>query len=174
MLGQRPPGLPSWTSGQWSDLEQVAHRARATGASSVPGSRKEVGPQRRGWNRLVNAFARMHAQSLQLCLTLCDPVDGILQARILGWVAMPSSRGSSELRDGTRISCVSCIPAEFFTAEPSVRLLSHVQHFSTPWTVAHQAPPSMGLSRQGYWSGLPFPSPGDLPNPGIEPRSPTL
>ena len=44
----------------------------------------------------------------------------------------------------------------------------------TPWTVAHQAPLSMGFSRQEYWSGLPFPSPGDLPNPGIEPRSPAL
>ena len=41
-----------------------------------------------------------------------------------------------------------------------------------PWTVAHQAPPSMGFSRQEYWSGLPFPSPGDLPDAGIEPRSP--
>ena len=45
---------------------------------------------------------------------------------------------------------------------------------TTPWTVAHQAPLSMGFSRQGYWSGLPFPSPGHLPDPGIEPRSPTL
>ena len=44
----------------------------------------------------------------------------------------------------------------------------------TPWTVAHQAPLSMEFSRQEYWSGLLFPSPGDLPNPGIEPRSPTL
>ena len=44
----------------------------------------------------------------------------------------------------------------------------------TPWTVACQAPPSMGFSRQEYWSGLPFPSPGDLPNPGIKPRSPAL
>ena len=43
-----------------------------------------------------------------------------------------------------------------------------------PWTVAHQAPPSMEFSRQEYWSGLPFPSPGDLPDPGIKPRSPTL
>ena len=43
-----------------------------------------------------------------------------------------------------------------------------------PWTLAHQAPPSMGFSRQEYWSGLPFPSPGDLLDPGIEPRSPTL
>ena len=45
---------------------------------------------------------------------------------------------------------------------------------ATPWTVAHQAPLSMGFSRQEYWSGLPFPSPGDLPNPGIEPGSPAL
>ena len=52
--------------------------------------------------------------------------------------------------------------------------LSHVQLFATPWTVAYQAPPSMGFSRQEYWSGLLFPSPGDLPNPGIEPGSPAL
>ena len=49
-----------------------------------------------------------------------------------------------------------------------VMSLSHVQLFATPWTVAYQAPLSMGFSRQGYWSGLPFPSPGDLPNPEIE------
>ena len=55
-----------------------------------------------------------------------------------------------------------------------VKLLSCVRLFETPWTIAHQAPPSMGFSRQEHWSGLPFPSPGDLPNPGIEPRSPTL
>ena len=47
-------------------------------------------------------------------------------------------------------------------------------HSATPWTVAHQAPPSMVFSRQEYWSGLPFPSPGDLPDPGIKPRSPAL
>ena len=52
--------------------------------------------------------------------------------------------------------------------------LSCVQLFVTPWTVAHQAPLSMEFSRQEYWSGLPFPPPGDLPDPGIEPRSPTL
>ena len=55
-----------------------------------------------------------------------------------------------------------------------VKLLSRVRLFVTPWTVAHQAPPSMGFSRQEYWSGLPFPSPGDLPDPGIEPGSPAL
>ena len=55
-----------------------------------------------------------------------------------------------------------------------VKLLSHVQLFATPWTVARQDPLSMGFSRQEYWSGLPFPSPWDLPNPGIEPGSPAL
>ena len=55
-----------------------------------------------------------------------------------------------------------------------VKLLSRVQFFGTPWTVAYQAPPSMGFSRQECWSGLPFPSPGDLPDPGIEPGSPAL
>ena len=52
--------------------------------------------------------------------------------------------------------------------------LSRVQLFATPWTVAYQTPLSMGFSRQECWSGLPFPSPGDLPNPGIDPRSPAL
>ena len=54
-----------------------------------------------------------------------------------------------------------------------VKSLSHVRLFATPGTAAYQAPPSMG-SRQGYWSGLPFPSPGDLPNPVIEPGYPAL
>ena len=61
-----------------------------------------------------------------------------------------------------------------------VKSLSRVRLFATLWTIADQAPPSMGFSRQEYWSGLPFPSPrdppdpGDLPDPGIEPRSPAL
>ena len=50
---------------------------------------------------------------------------------------------------------------------------SHVQLFATPWTVAYQAPLSMGFSRKEYWSGLPFPSPGGRPDPGIEPRDRT-
>ena len=55
-----------------------------------------------------------------------------------------------------------------------VKLLSHVRLFVIPWTVIHQASLSMGFSRQEHWSRLPFPPPGDLPNPGIEPRSPAL
>ena len=59
-------------------------------------------------------------------------------------------------------------------SERKVKSLSRVRLFATPWTVAYQAPLSLGFFRQEYWSGLPFPSPGDLPNPGIEPGSPVL
>ena len=56
----------------------------------------------------------------------------------------------------------------------NVKSQSRVRLFATLWTVAYQASPSMGFSRQKYWSGLPFPSPGDLPDPGIEPMCPAL
>ena len=55
-----------------------------------------------------------------------------------------------------------------------MKSLSRVRLFATPWTVAYQPSPSMGFSRQEYWSGLPFPSPGDLLDPGVEPGSPSL
>ena len=69
----------------------------------------------------------MHAKLLQLCLTLCDPMDcslpgslvhGVLQARILEWVAISFSRRSSQTRDQTRISCRSCTAGGFFMAKP--------------------------------------------------------
>ena len=63
---------------------------------------------------------------------------------------------------------------QFYERKVKVKPLSCVQFFVTSQIVAHQAPPSMGFSRQEYWSGLPFPSPRELPNPGIEPRSPAL
>ena len=59
-------------------------------------------------------------------------------------------------------------------AKVKVKSLTHVRLFATTWNVAYQTPPSMGFSRQEYWSGLPFPSPGDLPDPGIKPWSPAL
>ena len=63
---------------------------------------------------------------------------------------------------------------ETWTIEKAeVKLLNCVQLFATPWTVAHQAPLSMGFSRQEYWSALPFPTPGDLPHPGIKLASPS-
>ena len=60
------------------------------------------------------------------------------------------------------------------TKKLKVKSITRVQLFATLWTVAHQAPPSMGFPRQEYWNGLPFPSPGDLPGPRIEPGSTTL
>ena len=104
----------------------------------------------------------MHAKSLQSCLTLWDPIDysppvsvhGILQARILEWVAMPSSRGSSQLRDRIHVCYVSCIGGGFLTTSAtwqlpfnSVQLLNHVQLFATPWTAARQASLSITNSR---------------------------
>ena len=88
------------------------------------------------------------AKSLQLCPTLCDPIDGsppsptipgIIQTRTLEWVAISSSNA--------------------WKWNLKVKLPSRVRLFSTPWTAAYQAPPSMGFSRQEYWSGLPLPSP---------------
>ena len=65
-------------------------------------------------------------------------------------------------------------PPRMDKVKVKVQSLSRVQLFAIPWTVAHQAPRPVGFSRQECWSGLPFPSPGDLPNPGIEPGSPAL
>ena len=88
------------------------------------------------------------AKSLQLCLTLCDPIDGsppgspvpgILQARTLEWVAISFSNA--------------------WKRKVKVKLLSRVWLLVTPWTAAHQGPPSMGFSRQEYWSGVPLLSP---------------
>ena len=117
----------------------------------------------------------VHAKSLQSCSTLCCPIDcnlpgsslhGIHQARILEWVAMPSSRGSSWTRDRTHVSHLLHWQMGGGLVPKSCPTLG------TPWTVARQVLPSMGFSRQENWSGLPFPSPGDLPDPGIEPESP--
>ena len=121
----------------------------------------------------TNSQVCMCAKSLQSCPTLCNPmnctlsgssVHGILQARIWESIAMPSSRGSSPPRDWTHISCSSCTAGRFFTTDPLLLLLllsrfSRVRLCVTPETAAHQAPPSLGFSRQEHRSGLPFPSP---------------
>ena len=95
-----------------------------------------------------HAAAAAAAKSLQSCPTLCDPRDGsppgspapgILQARTLEWVAISFSNA--------------------WKWKVKVKSLSRVRLFETPWTAAHQAPPSTGFSRQEYWSGVPLPSP---------------
>ena len=113
---------------------------------------------------------------IQSCLTLCSPmhcslpgssVCGILQARVLEWVAIPFSRVSIKPRDWTRVSCIA---GRFFTTWATRESESEVAQLCP--TLCD--PMAMGFSRQEYWSGLPFPSPEDLPNTGLEPRSPAV
>ena len=96
-------------------------------------------------------LAAAAAKSLQSCPTLCDPIDGsppgsvvpgILRARTLEWIAISSSNA--------------------WKGKVKVKSLSPVWLLATPWTAAYQAPPSMGFSRQEYWSGVPLPSPSEL------------
>ena len=96
----------------------------------------------------TDTAAASAAKSLQSCPTLCDPIDvsppgspapGILQARTLEWVAISFSNA--------------------WKYKVKVKLLSRVRPLATPWTAAYQAPPSMGFSRQEYWSGVPLSSP---------------
>ena len=84
---------------------------------------------------------------------------------------------------GRMVTCICVVESLRYSPKTITTLLisyesevkvSRALLFVTPWTIVHQAPLSMGFSRQEYWSGLPFPSPGDLPDPGIEPKSPTL
>ena len=99
------------------------------------------------------------AKSLQSCPTLCDPIEP---------TRLPHPWDSPGKNAG--VGCHFLL--QCMKGKVKVKLLSHVRLFATPWTVAYQAPPYMGFSRQEYRSGLPFPSPWDLP--GIEPRSPAL
>ena len=96
----------------------------------------------------TSAAAAAGAKSLQSCPTLCDPIDsspsgspvpGILQASTLEWVAISFSNA--------------------WKWKVKLKSFSHVQLLAAPWTAAHQAPPSLGFSRQEHWSGLPLPSP---------------
>ena len=83
----------------------------------------------------------------------------------LAFTADGNANGTAVLEDSWAVS---------YHRKVKMKVLSRVQLFATPWTVTCQAPPSMGFLRQDYWSGLPFSSPGDLPDVGIEPRSPAL
>ena len=105
------------------------------------------------FNQYVKCMTAAAAKSLQSCPTLCNPIDGsppgspvpgILQARTLEWVAISFSNA--------------------WKWKVKVKSLSRVSLLATPWTSAHQDPPSMGFARQEYWSGVPLPSPRALPS----------
>ena len=125
----------------------------------------------------------MHAELLQSCLTPCDTMDCMQPTRILcSW----DSPGKN-----TGVRCHALLQGIFLTEgsnsglphsrrilyQLSVCVLSRfscVRHCEIPWTIAHQAPLSVGFSRQEYWSALPCPSPGNIPHPGIESVSHSL
>ena len=86
-------------------------------------------------------------------------------------VASISSRGDASSQDSA-VCPQACLHMAGVCV--CVKSLSRVRLFVTPWTAAYQVPPSTGFSQQEYWSGVQFPSPGDLPDPGIEPQSPAL
>ena len=121
---------------------------------------------------------------IQSCLTLCDPmlgkppsssVPGDSPTRILECVAMPSSRVSSQPKDQICVFYGCLLWWFLYHYHHLASMLSHsVVSDSWPLRLACQAPLPMRFSRQEYWSGLPFPSPGDLPEPGIKPGSPAL
>ena len=99
-------------------------------------------------------------------------LHGILQARIMEWVAIPFSRGSFRLKDRTWIFHIA--GRFFLPSEPPGKWSEVTQSCLTLCDPMDCSLPGLGFSRQEYWSGLPFPSPGDLPDPGIEPGSPAL
>ena len=76
------------------------------------------------------------------------------------------------MKDGNSLTVFFSLYSMPTSVHAHAQLLSHIQLFETLGTAAYQTPLSMGFPRQGFWSGLPFPPPGDLPNPGIEPKSP--
>ena len=100
-------------------------------------------------------------------------VPGILLTRLLEWVAIPFFRGSSWPRDGINPGLPHCKQILYSLSHRACMLscFSHVQLFVTLWTVACQAPLSMGFSRKEHWSGLWCLPPGNLPDPGIKPES---
>ena len=130
-----------------------------------------------------NSESEVKVKGAQSCPTLCDPMDctvhGILQASILEWVAFPFSKGSSQ--PSSPILQADSLPAEpqgkpKNTRAGSLSLLQWILTQESNQGILHCRQILYQLSHEGSpdWSGLPCPSPGDLSNPGIEPRSPSL
>ena len=144
--GQRSTAPPC----PWRSSELTSPPCVWSGPNSVSKRKQTLSYKQLNSINFCNSYrhAAAAAKSLLSCLTLCNPTDGsppgspipgILQARTLEWVAISFSNA--------------------WKWKVKVKLLSHVQLLATPWTAAYQAPPSMGFSRQEYWSGVPLPSP---------------
>ena len=146
--------LEIWCSSLWQIIKQTGLSLSCWQKAS--NERSKPAPESIYYLNIIGINLRMKcsrkiaaaAMSLQLCPTLCDPIDGsppgspipgILQAKTLEWVTISFSNA--------------------WKWKVKVKSLSCIQLLATPWTAAYQAPPPMGFSRQEYWSGLPLPSP---------------
>ena len=132
----------------WNRIRDLENKLLIVGNKLLTGEKGGEDGQMGGWNwPYAAAAAAAAAKLLQSCPTLCDPIDGnppgsavpgILQARTLEWAAISFSNA--------------------WKWKVKVKSLSRARLLATPWTAAYQAPPSMGFSRQEYWSGVPLPS----------------
>ena len=188
---RRSPQSPGCEALQRGDV--VGGYSQASGLLPPPlTSMSLLVAKARGSNSNPSFFSSAAFETIHLTfpwkLTLCSWVQGSSVSQPLSWLSLtdlPRTHSFCTSRllptschrpihisgcSGFLTARVSVFPSE----KVKVKLLSRVRLFVTPWTIAYQAPLSMGLSRQEYWSGLPFPPPGDLPDPGIEPRSPVL
>ena len=154
-----PTGLLPWTIRPAISMAQLSHAGfRSLGSIALI-----------TWSMIWHLFSNLSL----------DPTaqDAQTQSQKTAYISWSSEHGYLKRRD----SLFQFFWLLFCPLFPNINLyqnpvlcaqmLSHIRLFATPWTVAHQAPLSMGFSRQKYWSGVPFPLPGDLPNPGIEPAS---
>ena len=152
-LRKDPNDLMSWKNNSDFCIDTGHRETKGKAGRKVRSSRKNKPLLGKTWwwfdwdGRRGGVAAAAAAKSLQSCPTLCDPIDGsppgspvhgILQARTVEWVAISFSNA--------------------WKWKVKVKSLSSVRLLATPWTAAHQAPPSMGFSRQEYWSGVPLPS----------------
>ena len=152
---QAPPSMGFSRQEYWSGVPLPSPKWCLHGGKRRAGGRENFGRQLPGWHCSM-AFLPVRDKQLISQSTLLEPLASALgESRTCSSTCVqPHTSQVSLNKKSESVSCFSL--------------------FATPWTVAHQTPPSMEFSRQEYWGGLPFPSPGNLPDPGIEPRSPVL
>ena len=164
--GDRATGRPEGETARLSPCQRTLEQRASLGAPGKEGHTAHEEQARRG------TYEERGGQEARRCHSLLTE-----KCQLWEW---PGQQDEAWRAGGGESSCprvvLSCLrrgkPPSTTTVK--VKLLSRVRLFATPRTVAHQVPLSMGFPRQEYCSGLPFPSPGDLPDPGIEPGSPAL
>ena len=190
---QEPQETSVWSLGREDPLEEETATHSSILAWEIPWTEEPGGLQSLGLQRLdmpehAHISSTSSVSKASVCsvthssLTPCDPMDCNLPGSSVDGIFLRElchyrceripNKWVNSLFICSSISLGQCgIGGKW---KVKVKLLSHVRFFVTQWTVAYEFPPSMGFSQQEYWSGLPFPTPDDLPDPGIKPGSPAL